>query len=160
MLVERIGQTARLLDVHHHAFSAVASAHPVVETAVWAALLRAFSGFEPFLKNFGPVTPDNVATFLVFESRFPRSIAYCVGSAHDRLRALVAPDQEAGQLALKRLRGLDDWLRAIAAAPFETSSLHGLLTHVVDESAAIFESIGRELLGHTPPPQAVADVES
>jgi uncharacterized alpha-E superfamily protein len=159
MLLERIGQTARLLDVHHHAFGAVGGAHPVVETSVWAALLRAFSGFEPFLKNFGPLTPDNVASFLIFEKRFPRSIRYCVSSAHDRLRSLVLPEQQAGQVALSRLRALDDWLSAIAAAPFEAGALHGLLTHVVDESAAIFETIGRELLGYAPPPQAAGDVE-
>ncbi len=59
-----------------------------------------------------------------------------------------------------RRSALDDWLRAIAATPFEPASLHGLLTHVVDESAAIFEAIGRELLGYTPAPQRAGDVES
>jgi len=160
MLLERVGQTARLLDVHHHAFGETDEAHPVVETAVWSALLRAFSGYEPYLKNVGAITPDGVAAFLVTEARFPRSLAYCIRSAHERLASLVPPDQEAGQSALVRLRALDDWLRAAAGGRWEPGALHPLLTHIVNESAAVFELIGRDLLGYLPEPEPTAVVES
>ncbi len=159
MLLERIGQTARLLDVHHHAFASF-SAHPVVETAVWVALLRGLSGYEPYLKNVGALTADSVAAFLVSEVRFPRSIAYCVKTARERLTALVPPDQTAGQSALARLRALDDWLRAVSSERWESRSLHQMLTHVVDESAAVFELLGRDLLGYAPPPTPPLDVET
>ena len=39
-------QTARMLDVHHHAFTNLSPRHEVVETALWLSLLRGLSGFE------------------------------------------------------------------------------------------------------------------
>src|SRR5688500_2540732 len=83
VLLERVSQTARILDVHHHAFSSLPQRHEVVETSLWLSLLRSLSGFEPFMKRHGGrVTKDSVARFLIGEERFPRSIAYCVQSAY------------------------------------------------------------------------------
>jgi uncharacterized alpha-E superfamily protein len=162
VLLERVGQTARLLDVHHHAFaSAGPDPHQVVATAVWMALLRACSGVEPFMKaHSGRVTAEAVARFLMGEGRFPRSIAYCVHSAYERLGAIVADGEHVpGQQALLRLRVLDEWVQGLSAAG-EIGPLHELLTHVVDETAAICEAIGRELLGYGPAPAASAVAES
>ncbi|MCU0682819.1 MAG: alpha-E domain-containing protein [Polyangiaceae bacterium] len=152
MLLERVGQTARLLDVHHHALAGT-DAHQVVETSVWLALLRACSGVEPFMKaHAGRVTAGAVAAFLVGEARFPRSVAYCVRSARERLAAIRPPDARGlpGGEALARLSALDAWVRA--STPGEPGAdLHRDLTHVVDETGAICETIARELLGGGPP---------
>ena len=55
VLLERVGQTARILDVNYHAFlsaqSAGQGAHPIVEVSLWLSLLRACYGFEPFMKS-------------------------------------------------------------------------------------------------------------
>ncbi len=171
VLLERVGQTARLLDVHHHAFAASgpSQAHQVVETAVWMALLRACSGVEPFMKaHSGRVTAEAVARFLIGEARFPRSIAYCVHSAYERLGAIVPDAGKApGEQALLRLRVLDEWVRGLSAVNGQTREskdaqeigpLHALLTHVVDETSAICETIGRELLGYGAAPSAVPTV--
>src|SRR6478672_4498892 len=54
VLLERLSQTARMLDVHHHAFTHARHAAPeVVETALWVTLLRALSGAEAFMKRSG-----------------------------------------------------------------------------------------------------------
>jgi uncharacterized alpha-E superfamily protein len=154
VLIERVGQTARLLDVHHYALTAGARAHHVVETSVWLALLRACSGVEPFMKTHaGRVTGAAVAGFLVREPRFPRSIAYCVHSAHERLAAIRPPGDRdlPGGASLSRLAALDAWVTALSSAP-EPAELHAILTHVVDETAAICETIARELLGYGPAP--------
>lgn len=158
VLLERVGQTARLLDVHHHALTGDQT-HQVVETALWMALLRACSGVEPFMKaHAGQVTGQAVARFLLGEARFPRSVAYCVHSAYERLAAIRPADEPElpGGRALEQLRALDVWLRA---RPFEPTTIHAVLTHVVDETAAICETIGSELLG-TAPPVALAPSES
>ena len=156
VLLERVGQTARLLDVHHHTFAEAGRAHQVLETAVWMSLLRACSGFEPFMRaHAGRVTGAAVAKFLLIEARFPRSIAYCVHSAYERLCAIRPPTDRdlPGGEALERLHTLDQWMWALAlAAPvtpvsYDDRSLHENLTHVVDEIAAICETIGGELLG-------------
>jgi uncharacterized alpha-E superfamily protein len=150
MLLERVGQTARLLDVHHHAFGQVERPHQVLETTVWMALLRALSGAEPFMRaHAGRVTGEAVAGFLVGEARFPRSIAYCVRSAYDRLCKIRPPgdDDLPGGEALARLAALDAWVAELPPDIASSGSLHQKLTHLVDETAAICDTIGRELFG-------------
>ena len=162
VLLERVSQTARLLDVHHHAFAAPGGEgqpHQVIETAVWMALLRALSGVEPFMRaHSGRVTGEAVARFLVGEARFPRSIAYCVHSAYQRLCAIRPPSDHdvPGGAALERLRALDAW---VASSRWD-EALHDKLTHVVDEIAAICNTIGVELLGYAASPSTAAPSEA
>jgi uncharacterized alpha-E superfamily protein len=152
-MLERAGQTARILDVHHHALTQ-APAHQVLETALFLALLRACSGFEPFMKRSrGAVTPPAVAAFLVLDPDFPRSIRFAVEVAHGRL-ARIRPSGAVGRPgaeSLERVRALDAWMiEQRAPAVGAGASLHELLTRVVDETAAICDAIGRELLGQAP----------
>ncbi|MGK3999981.1 alpha-E domain-containing protein [Sorangium sp. So ce1024] len=169
VLLERVGQTARTLDVHHHALTqlepplaesngqaqgGVLRRHRVVETALWLSLLRACSGFEPFMKlNQGQVNAQAVAQFLLFEPRFPRSIRHCVHAAFARLCEIRPPESATlpGGESLERLHLLHQWVADRAAEPFDPLSVHAALTHVVDETATICDGIGRELLGYGPP---------
>jgi uncharacterized alpha-E superfamily protein len=157
VLVERVGQTARLLDVHHVAF-AEDPTHQVVETALWLALLRACSGVEPFMKAYaGRVSGAAVARFLLLEEAFPRSVAYCVRSAYERLCAIrpASEPELPGGLSLERLRTLDAWVRELSEeTAHEPAAMHAALTHIVDETAAICDTIGSELLGYGPPATA------
>jgi len=151
VLLERVSQTARILDVHHHAFTRLPRRHVVTETALWLSLLRALGGYEPFMKRYqGRVSPEAVAQFLVGEARFPRSIAYCVHSAHDRLCAIRPPAERElpGGQTLERMRVLDGWVAARRTEPIDADSVHELLTHVVDEVHAICGGLGRELFGY------------
>ncbi len=157
VLLERTGQTARILDVHHHALVGEpthGAAQDVVATALWMGLLRACSGFEPFVKrNQGArVTGAGIAAFLVLEPRFPRSVRYCVHSAYERLSTIRPPEERSlpGGQTLERLRVLDRWL---STRTHDTlyAEIHHLLTHIVDEVSAICDGLGRELLGHGPP---------
>ncbi|KYG10250.1 hypothetical protein BE21_13155 [Sorangium cellulosum] len=169
VLIERVGQTARTLDVHHHALTAmeqpasdrngagqggVSRRHRVVETALWLSLLRACSGFEPFMKlHQGQVNPQAVAQFLLFEPRFPRSIRHCVHAAFARLCEIRPPESATlpGGESLTRLHLLHQWVADRAGEPFDPLAVHAALTHVVDETATICDGIGRELLGYGPP---------
>jgi len=151
LLLERCGQTARILDVHHHVLTQL-STHQVVETAVWLSLLRACSGGDMYMKsNHGRiVTPEGVAGFLVLEPRFPRSVRYCLLHAYNRLCNIRPPDADdrPGGATVQRLGALDQWLaRKSAAEIASVDSIHDLLTHVVDETAAICDSIRNDLLG-------------
>ena len=168
VLLERVSQTARMLDVHHHVFSTApthapadgeslvgtASDRGIVETAVWLSLLRACSGFESFIKlNAGQVSRRAVASFLLLEPRFPRAVRYCVHAAWERLADVRPPDAAdlPGKIAQRRLRRLDDELRTMTPADVDPASIHEWLTHIVDETHAICDEIGRDLLGHTAP---------
>jgi uncharacterized alpha-E superfamily protein len=154
VLLERVNQTARMLDVHHHAFTQMSRRHEVVETALWLSLLRGLSGSEAYLKRSGGrISSQGVARFLVSEPAFPRSIAYCVHSAYSRLCDIRPPDSHdlPGGIALERLRILDTWVGARQAEPLDGNGVHDLLTHVVDEVHEICQTIGRELLGAPAP---------
>ncbi len=150
VLLERVSQTARMLDVHHHAFTNMTSRHEIIETALWLSLLRGLSGSEAYLKRAaGRVSLDGVARFLVSEPAFPRSIAYCVHSAYDRLCGIRPPDRHElpGGGSLEQLRILDTWVAARSKEPLPASAIHDLLTHVVDEVHEICGTLGKELLG-------------
>jgi uncharacterized alpha-E superfamily protein len=154
VLLERVSQTARVVDVHHQALSLIVRTHHVVETALWLAMLRACTGFEPFMKRHqGKVTGDAVAEFLVFEPLFPKSVAYGVSRAHRRF-ATIRPVEERdlpGGETLARLEALDRWLAGRAGRPQGATLIHGVVTHVVDEITAICDTLGREMLGYGPP---------
>ncbi len=154
-LLERAGQTSRILDVHHHAFQALGS-HEVIETALWLALLRACSGFEPFMKvHRGRVSPAAVARFLVVDPIFPRSVRFSLRAAVSRFERFRPPEQVdlPGARSAARLGALASWVGALEK-DFDVAGLHELLTHVVDETTAIAGVIGAELLGYAPGPAA------
>jgi uncharacterized alpha-E superfamily protein len=152
VMLERSGQTARILDVHHHAFTAAAQAHPVVEISLWLSLLRACYGFEAFMKTHrGSVTAQAVAAFLVFEPRFPRGVRHCVRRAREWL-ARIRP--EPALRALARLRALETWLDEQANRPLDAAALHEALTAVVEETDAACNEISVELLAAPPGPVA------
>ena len=156
VVLERVGQTARILDVHHHAFADAAhvdpaappQAHPVVEASLWLSLLRACYGFEAFMKSHrGPVTAHAVAKFLVFEPRFPRAVRHCVKRAREGLMNIRPEVQGRPTLRpLERLRVLEKWLDVRAGENLDAASVHEILTTVVDETQAACHEIASELL--------------
>jgi uncharacterized alpha-E superfamily protein len=148
VMLERAGQTARILDVHHHALANL-QAHQVVEVSLWLALLRACSGFEPFMKRF-QVEPkaSTVARFLVLDARFPRSVNHCLHVAGKKLGRVRSHDADLRGQSLARLRALEAWVVDEARPHIEGGRLHDLLTRVVDETHSICDEIGRELFGY------------
>jgi uncharacterized alpha-E superfamily protein len=113
-------------------------------------LLRALSGSEAYLKRAaGRVSSEGVAKFLISEPAFPRSIAYCVHSAYDRLCDIRPPESHElpGGVSLEQLRVLDTWVADRSKEALAGGAVHDLLTHVVDEVHEICSTLGRELLG-------------
>lgn len=151
-MLERASQTARILDVQHHALE-LSQAHVVIDTALWLALLRACAGYEPFMRRHrGRVSGTAVAAFLIQDPRFPRSIGFALESSLARLASIRPPDAEAlpGARSQARLERLHVWLAARPSTELTGSPIHDVLTHVVDEVHAICAEIGVEFLGHDP----------
>jgi uncharacterized alpha-E superfamily protein len=156
VLLERIGQTARILDMHHHMLDGTGGQHQILETAIWLSLLRACSGFEAFMQQHqGRVARTSVVDFLIFEDRFPRSLRYCVRSALSLTRRMW-PDATAvvGAPVVERLVALDHWLTEQESNP--PDSIHALLTHVVDEMGLACEAVQLGLAGDSKLPLPVA----
>jgi len=174
VLLERIGQTARILDMHHYLLEGAngngsngsagpaqdgAGKHQIVQTALWLSLLRTCSGFEAFMRvHKGRVTGHDAVEFLLFEERFPRSLRYCVRSALALMRRIWPAELAAiGGAPLARLAALDAWLGE-RKRDLEPASIHDLLTHVVDETALVCSDARHSMSGATtapePPPDA------
>jgi uncharacterized alpha-E superfamily protein len=155
-MIERAGQVARLLDMHHHTIVAEGTqrqAHDIVQVALWLSLLRASSGAEAFMKlHQGRVSAKALVSFLLFESGFPRSLRYCLTSSRKLLEA-IWPDREHGHGSLTRLDALLTWLEEQQEIIDDHEDIHALLTHIVDEAAAICTLVSTEIQG---PPRASA----
>jgi uncharacterized alpha-E superfamily protein len=156
VMLERTGQTARILDVHHHAFTTAASgaaeAHPVMEVSLWLSLLRACYGFESFMKSHrGAVTAQAVSSFLLWEPRFPRSVRHSLQRARERLEQIRPGDGRLPALrAQERLRALEAWLETSSGKALDDEELHQTLTKVVVEMDAACDEIAVELLAAAP----------
>src|SRR6202008_2404997 len=145
VMLERAGQTARILDMHHHTMQQE-SAHDIVQVALWLSLLRACSGAEAFMKkNQGRVTAQNMVAFLLFERSFPRSLYYCLQSAEGLLSRIWDSEQSLGTIhpSLVRSRALLEWLQG-QPVTLDVGQIHPLLTRVVDETAAICSQVSHE----------------
>jgi uncharacterized alpha-E superfamily protein len=148
-MVERAGQVARMLDVHHHTMQ-VEHPHDIVKVALLLSLLRACSGSEAFMKwHQGRVSSAALLSFLLFERGFPRSIAYCLRSSRGLLRS-IWPD---GRPSVERLDVLLRWLDE-QHETIDDADVHALLTHIVDETSAICSLVSVDIRGTTGPSAA------
>jgi uncharacterized alpha-E superfamily protein len=148
VLLERVGQTARILDMHHHMLEGAGSQHQILQTALWLSLLRSCSGFDAFMRQHrGRVTRHAVVSFLFFEDRFPRSLRYCIRSALGLMRRIWNEDGSTDHAAgIEKLAGVLDWLEEQERASLPTS-IHQLLTHIVDETSRVCEAVQRNIAG-------------
>ena len=152
MLLERAGQTARVLDVHHHTFRAGHSDRPGdatapgsidegVERMHWLALLRLCSGTSPFLKRVRSTpTGKHVTAFLTLDADFPRSIFHCLDRAKTFLERL-RPDSSRGVASFEALSALHASLLGVSSETLEGRGLHTELTRLVDGTLAVCDAI-------------------
>lgn len=83
-ILERIDMTARLLSTR------ILGAQ---STADWLAFLRASGAMESFMRYSRDLQdPNAIASFLLFDPIFPRSVLYCVNEAEERLVELTQGD--------------------------------------------------------------------
>ena len=82
LFIERADQTSRLLDVQfaQRATGVMQDLTAEQNASVWNALLRSASAYHAFRRTYTRgFDPANVARFLIFDKRLPRSVAFCVG---------------------------------------------------------------------------------
>jgi uncharacterized alpha-E superfamily protein len=152
VLLERVGQTARILDMHHHMLAGADAHHQILQTALWLSLLRACSGFEAFMRrNHGRVSRGAVVSFLISEVAFPRSLLYCTRSALGVMRRIWPGAASDGALdAIERMAALDAWIVKETNEP-APDDIHPLLTHVVDQVSLVCQAVQHGITGPTAP---------
>ncbi len=156
-LLERPGQTARILDVHHHSFGRTQPEfESAAEVAQWAALLRSCSGIEPFLKRgAGEISGQAVAGFLLLDRAFPRSVYFNLERATRVLDTLRPP--HARSIGERAAAGLAEIVAELEHMRIDTvmeRGVHEVLTWVVDSTARVCATVAEEFFH--PPLEAAA----
>jgi len=159
--IERADQTTRLVDVKYHVLlprpSDVGSP---IDEAQWNTVLRSAAGFHAF-RRLSPqsMSPARVVEFLVFDRRFPRSVAASVLIANDHLHELRLKYGHAGKRAASnRLRRLAATLAEDSAEELISRGLHEGLDGIQVELGEVTTALGREyfLLADGEPPTRTA----
>ena len=155
--VERVGQTARILDVKHHSLGDQGQtsrrARPTPRSGSRScAPARAF---EPFFKRAAnTLSGPAVLAFLLFERAFPRSVLHNL----DQTRELLAQMRRTDPPGVRRRSwGLADRFRGellqMCVQDVQHLGVHQLLTRIVDRTSAICTAIHEDYLD--PPEEAL-----
>ncbi|MEM7221438.1 MAG: alpha-E domain-containing protein [Pseudomonadota bacterium] len=151
--IERADQTTRLLDVKYHLLLPdVASVGSSVDLSQWNALLRSTAGFHAF-RRVHPrgLSPDRVASFLLFNRGFPRSLRVSVAELAFRLGDLREKfDLEGGARAQENLESLRRRLDEESIEAVIAGGLHEYLDAIQLELIAIGAELGRDFFGWAP----------
>jgi uncharacterized alpha-E superfamily protein len=129
--VERADMTTRTLDVKYHIILPDASlVGSALDYYQWAALLKSLSGFEAFRRTYHTgFQPMAVVEFVLFETDFPRSLAFSVNHMGTALRTIGLEGKERTSDAFIRIQEL---LAATTGEQVFTSGLHEFLKQLLD----------------------------
>jgi len=154
--IERVNQTARVLDVKHHAVGPDGGLETPASSAQWLATLRFCAGFEPFFKRAENVVSGGaVAAFLLFDSAFPRSVHHNLLRARNFLSLVrPPPPSSVGEGSWRRVGELIDRFEALSIEEVLRRGLHEVLTWVVDSTALVGDQIHADFFDPSELPSA------
>jgi uncharacterized alpha-E superfamily protein len=143
-LLERADKTTRILDVKY--FLLLPSPEDVggvLDELQWISLLRCAGAYQMFRQSRQQmIEPKAVASFLLLDPNFPRSVRYCLGRIQETLRIVSGRSLPGAPDALECLSGLtlarwsytsiDDLIsgglhEAIDSLQSDLNSLHNLI---------------------------------
>jgi uncharacterized alpha-E superfamily protein len=149
--LERADKTSRILDVKYFILlPELRYVGTTYDDVQWVALLRATSGLNAYRQRHGRISPSNVAEFLLFDRRFPRSVLFSLMAAQSSLNRINATppgsyhdkaEQSLGKLCA-RLAYMD------IGAVFNTG-LHEFSDHLQIDINQINDAIGEIYFGYT-----------
>ncbi|WP_193371197.1 alpha-E domain-containing protein [Pelagibius marinus] len=149
--IERADQTTRLLDVKYHLLlpneETVGSP---LDVSQWNAVLRSAAGYHAFRRvQPSGMTQADVAGFLLFHSRFPRSVKACVHDISNRLSHLRSTYRLIGGAeALEELDELRSVLDDITIDQVIDKGLHEFIDWVQLKLIRIHSELGAAYFGY------------
>ncbi len=152
--LERVGQTARILDIQHHSVGPVeeGAVESPEEVAQWLAILRFCSGVEPFLKRRAAAPSGrSVAHFLLFDRAFARSVLHNLDRTANFL-ALVSqrPSSSIGDRSRILVEETRELLSSMTIETVLAEGLHETLTWVVETAAQMSNAIHADFFDARP----------
>lgn len=160
LFIERADQTSRLLDVQFAQRTAgMADLPPEQEAGFWNVLLRSASAYHSFRRvHPSGLDPADVARFLIFDTRLPRSIAFCAAEIQ---RMII---QLRGEFRLRNAQGAfahsDTFISGLRAASRDDQlieRLHAVNDWVQTELMKLTDELGSSFFGHGLSDQAGRD---
>jgi uncharacterized alpha-E superfamily protein len=148
MMLERINQTARVMDVKYHwiSRSPTPGRESPMEAAQWVALLRLCCAMEPFFKQQRALaTGPTVVEFLLKDTLFPRSVLHCYTALENYLARIdkhtrrTTPSK--GHILVKKMV---EQLSKSDVNDILQTSLHDQLTSMIDGTAELNACLQRE----------------
>jgi len=130
--IERADQTTRLLDVKYFMLLPEAEAvGSTIDQLGWMALLKSASAYEMYRKRSQRITPTGVASFLVLDREFPRSIRFCLQQAERSLHQVTGAPAGTWRNSVERTFGrLRSELDYLTIEEITERGLHEFLDHL------------------------------
>lgn len=151
-MIERTDKTSRILDVKY--FLLLPTANDVgtsLDVVQWTALLRSAGALEMYRQRFGVIQPANVAEFLLLDSRFPRSMTFCMIQAEHALAEIEGYKNSANSEPYRVLGRLRSHLQFAEISEIVSSGMHEYLDHVQKCLNEIDDAIHTRFFQFLPP---------
>jgi len=139
--LERADQTTRILDIGYDQLTptegnAVAWVH-------WNVLLRSVSGYHAYRSRHPSLSsPNDIATFLLYDSEFPRAVALCVDHLTRQLRDVERRHGDKSTLETEpKRRALEFLLETGPGSELTPRQLHLYLDQVQTALAELSDAI-------------------
>jgi uncharacterized alpha-E superfamily protein len=140
--LERADNTARILDVKYYLLlPSVAHVGTPLDTAQWDTVLRSLAGDRAFRwLNAGRMEPRTIAEFVILDSQFPRSLAFCYSSMRENLGGLARLHGHEGP-APEIMREADQQLTGRSIDEIFAGGLHEFLVGFIARNQAVAAAI-------------------
>jgi len=156
LMTERADQISRLLDVKFARQSTRGDDEDDVRTdfTAWTILLRSAAAYHAYRRVEPTGTdPDAIAHFLIFNARFPRSVAFCVGEIQKCLYTLRSAFHLKGaNRALEHMEIMIEGLETASHDDLLVERLHEFNDWIQGQLIALTSELAVSFFGHDPAP--------
>lgn len=143
--LERADNTARIIDVKYYTLLPSASfVGSTLDNVQWETILRSVSAHRSFRwLNNHDISPMSIADFLIFDSRFPRSLSFCSRILEENL-GFLAKDYDNRLPCHDMIDAQRERLREQTIASVFDDGLHQFITSFISENNAIGQQIEKD----------------
>lgn len=143
--IERADSTARILDMKYYLLlPSLSYVGSHLDTGQWDQVLRSVAGTRAYTwLNHGQIDARGIVEFLVFDDRFPRSLAFCRGALRQHLAALARLHGAEGK-SNELMREADMHISDLTVDEIFEQGLHEFLLDFLARNAAIGDAIAED----------------
>jgi uncharacterized alpha-E superfamily protein len=154
LYLERADQTSRLLDVRFaQQQTGIARDEGQFDFTFWTILLRAASAYHAYRRVFPRhIEPKEVARFLIFDARLPRSIGYCLAELQSMIELLRRNfGLRHASAAAEQIETMISGLDAASKDEHLLEHLHAFNDWVQLNLIRLTDELGRAFFGYSQP---------